>query len=34
MYDSILLCGRVIIETKNEELKNIAQLEHSHIVLS
>ncbi len=29
MYDRILLRKRAIIETKNDELKNIAQIEHS-----
>ncbi len=29
MYDRILLRKRAIIETINDELKNIAQIEHS-----
>ena len=29
MYDRILLRKRAIIETVNDQLKNIAQIEHS-----
>lgn len=33
-YDKLLLCKRAIIETINDELKNICQIEHSCIEFS